>query len=509
MSSGNATLDLVRRFGIIGIMRQKSWKFWTATGLATVLVLLLGSALAYSFYYADRGLPNVSLAGEPITGMTKDEATQLTAERAEAVHVAVTLDGQTTEVPLAQLGYTVDTQKMVDSAFAGNASIFHRFNALFSPVDVQAQVTYDAAEQEKFTHQLVEEVGTPPSKGSVALDPAANTYVVSPGESGTSLDTEALHTAAEQAAETLVSQPVTLEIEQVDPLISTAQAEQVAVAANRIVETTVELTTTLNVYSPDQAEKASWVKIPEVFQDGAALTGEADETIETAVTIDPARVKEWVQTTTEASNDEPVPGLRNINSRGDIVQVVTEGESGWVANNTEALTEGLISALNAGDSFSQQIKYDEIENKEWEEQLIADGAENLAYQAAKGEKWIDINLSNYTTTAYEGATVVRGPVFMVPGAPGLETVTGKYAVWAKVANQTMRGDNLDGTKYETPDVPWILYFHGGYALHGAYWRSSFGYGGPAGSHGCVNMPVGEAKWFYDWASVGTPVVSHY
>ena len=74
----------------------------------------------------------------------------------------------------------------------------------------------------------------------------------------------------------------------------------------------------------------------------------------------------------------------------------------------------------------------------------------------------------------------------------------------------MRGNNADGTKYETPDVPWILYFHGGYATHGAYWRSSFGYdAGAGGSHGCVNMPVDSAKNLYDWANVGTKVISRY
>ena len=59
------------------------------------------------------------------------------------------------------------------------------------------------------------------------------------------------------------------------------------------------------------------------------------------------------------------------------------------------------------------------------------------------------------------------------------------------------------------DVPWVTYFTGSYALHGAPWRNSFGWSGEGGSHGCVNMPVSEAKWVYDWAPVGTTVVSHY
>lgn len=126
-----------------------------------------------------------------------------------------------------------------------------------------------------------------------------------------------------------------------------------------------------------------------------------------------------------------------------------------------------------------------------------------------GEKWIDINLSKFTVTAYQGSTVImQSP--MVPGATKTPTVTGTFYVWSKVPLQTMRGTNVDGSSYVTPNVPWILYFHKGYATHGAYWRTKFGYhAGANGSHGCVNMPVNAAKALYDWANVGTKVVSHY
>ena len=28
------------------------------------------------------------------------------------------------------------------------------------------------------------------------------------------------------------------------------------------------------------------------------------------------------------------------------------------------------------------------------------------------------------------------------------------------------------------------------------------------SHGCVNLPLAAARWMYDWAPLGTVVVSH-
>jgi lipoprotein-anchoring transpeptidase ErfK/SrfK len=50
-----------------------------------------------------------------------------------------------------------------------------------------------------------------------------------------------------------------------------------------------------------------------------------------------------------------------------------------------------------------------------------------------------------------------------------------------------------------------MYFYSGYALHGAYWHNNFGH--PM-SHGCVNLPVDVSKWMFEWAPIGTMVVSH-
>ncbi len=112
-------------------------------------------------------------------------------------------------------------------------------------------------------------------------------------------------------------------------------------------------------------------------------------------------------------------------------------------------------------------------------------------------------------TAYIGAKVVYGPIKMVNGSDKKPTVVGTFHVYYKRELQTMRGSNADGTKYETPDVPYISYFHRGFALHGAPWRSSFGYAGARGSHGCINLPVSVAKWVFDFAPIGTPVTTHF
>lgn len=121
-----------------------------------------------------------------------------------------------------------------------------------------------------------------------------------------------------------------------------------------------------------------------------------------------------------------------------------------------------------------------------------------------GERWIDINLGSYLLTAYEGNTPVM-QTYIVDGGWETPTVRGTFYIYSKLPSQTMRGTRPDGSEYITEDVPWVMYFYADYAIHGAYWRSSFGY---SASQGCVNLPVSTAAWLYDWAWYGTRVVVH-
>jgi len=120
--------------------------------------------------------------------------------------------------------------------------------------------------------------------------------------------------------------------------------------------------------------------------------------------------------------------------------------------------------------------------------------------APVGGRWIDVNLSQQRLTAYEG----QAPVFTTlisGGLPGTPTVVGRFAIQTKLAAQTMSGPG-----YWLPNVPYVMYFYAGYAIHGTYWHNNFGH--PM-SHGCVNVTTPDAAWLYGWASIGTPVVTHW
>ncbi len=114
-------------------------------------------------------------------------------------------------------------------------------------------------------------------------------------------------------------------------------------------------------------------------------------------------------------------------------------------------------------------------------------------------RWIDVDLSEQLLTAYEGNTPVHS-YLISSGLPATPTPVGQFRVWIK-----LRYDDMAGADYYIEDVPFVMYFYGGYGLHGVTWHGNFGH--PM-SHGCVNQPTDEAEWLFNFADVGTLVNIH-
>lgn len=466
---------------------------WVLLGLT----IMAGSATAaYASHFSSRALPGVSVAGVSVTGQSQEELAQALAERAKDVTISLNLDGTTSKLKLADLGYTVDHAATAAAAFAANTQISSQVSALFAPREVPVVVVADPAKTKTALDELVAQTGTPAHDASVALSEDGASFVVTADQPGASVDVSQVSKAATSAAETLISTRLDLKATVVQPRVTTQQAQQVAERANALAALEVSLRGRLDAHAPSAADRARWINIP------------SDDQGLGSPVIDDARVGEWIQTVSQSTEVQPVAGVRNVNTNGTVVSTPKQGVPGFKVNNTAAVTEAAIAALQAGQSYAGTFTYDSIEPT-YETRVIAPGAENLVYQAAPNEKWIDLNLSNNSVTAYVGSTVAMGPTYIVPGMPGMETPTGRFNVYLKYASQTMRGTNLDGSPYVAENVPWVTYFTGSIAFHGAPWRESFGWSGPGGSHGCVNMPVDAAQFIYNWAPNGTVVVSHY
>lgn len=458
------------------------------------LLVLLGSAgVAYVAYFSDRALPRTSVAGVSVAGMTPDAITSAVQKRFDDVSVALQTGDDVEPNSLADLGYTLDVEATLAAVFAPKSSWSSYATSLVSSRDVAAVLTADGATLDDLSLALVEQAGHVGSDAVVRRSKNKKSFVVTPAVIGQAVVMEDLRAAVASAGRGLASANVEVQFVDAPPPVTTADAEAVADAANVIVARRVAVFDGGTKHVASKVRKASWITIPD--KDGVPGPPK----------VKAAKVRKWVRALAEDARAAPTNGLRNVSAKGTVLSVVTQARDGRVVSNAKAVSKAAVQALSGEADYVGEFSYRTLAAT-WTDRTVAVGAQKLAYPATDGEKWIDVNLTRHTMTAYVGATVVKGPVSMVSGAAETPTVVGTFRVYHKNPMMTMRGNNADGTRYETPDVPWSSFFHNGYALHGAPWRSSYGY---AASHGCINLPVGVAKWVYDWASVGTTVVSHH
>jgi hypothetical protein len=122
-----------------------------------------------------------------------------------------------------------------------------------------------------------------------------------------------------------------------------------------------------------------------------------------------------------------------------------------------------------------------------------------AAPAVRESRWIEVRLAKQQLVAWQDGKAVMTTAIS-SGVRNTPTVRGSFRIRRKYASVRMRGPG-----YDLPNVPFSMFFHAGYAMHGTYWHNSFG---RPMSHGCVNMPTSKARWLYNWAPVGTLVVVH-
>lgn len=128
------------------------------------------------------------------------------------------------------------------------------------------------------------------------------------------------------------------------------------------------------------------------------------------------------------------------------------------------------------------------------------------------ERWIDVNLKEQTLVAFEGTRPVYATLVSTGKQSSVKdkdhrTPTGKWRIREKHVTTTMDGNGTAAgdLPYSIEDVPFVMYFHQSYAVHGAFWHQNFGV---QMSHGCVNLAPLDAKHLFFFADPPLPEGFH-
>jgi hypothetical protein len=219
----------------------------------------------------------------------------------------------------------------------------------------------------------------------------------------------------------------------------------------------------------------------------------------------------------------PLPQIKPEDWKLDVWQGATLGES----NVRAAPTTGadIVEVLPAGSSLTVRTWVKGEEVFPGADQWAQIGTNRFIYSRNIGRnapvlptpippnaptlgKWIDVQLTQQLMTLYEDRNPVR-VIVMTSGMAGWETPEGSYQILSRVPNETMTSGAIGAEHfYKLEDVLFTQYFtNEGHAIHFAWWRTPETIGRP-GSHGCLNVLLDDARFLWDWAEIGTPVLIH-
>ncbi len=158
-------------------------------------------------------------------------------------------------------------------------------------------------------------------------------------------------------------------------------------------------------------------------------------------------------------------------------------------------TEGALTVFEASRGIESSVTSGVSNARIWESLLAAE-TENRRNPSPY--TFVTVSESSPETLEVHRGNHVALSTPANTGVPGAETPTGIFPIFARDVSTTMSGTDVDGTKYDIPDVPWVNYFNGGDAVHG-YERGSYGF---PQSNGCVELPIETAKTVFGMLALG-------
>ena len=403
----------------------------------------------------------VSLGGVDLTGMTLEQAAQALNEAAAAYKLALSVNGTRLTVSAEELELALDQEALAKY-----------LEAVQNGTELPDKLfTYSGS---KLRSLISDKLNTAPKNATVSYNSSKKQFAAAAGANGTEVDAAAAESAAAAAIGMLEpSVQVKADVKKIAPeyTVDSEKVKSAVNTANGYLKVNLSYT-----YSPEggasstvalsTADLASFVSISESM----------------GVSISKSKIESYVSRMSDKHSGSDYKASFQTTGGSTIGLTVTYyGQR----INKSAMADDLYKCVTEGISGTRTAPYSAKSSKPY------------------GGNYVEVNLSSQKLWVYKnGEQVVSTSLVSGSVAEGHRTPTGVYSIYSK---QTDR--YLTGADYRSFVHYWMP-FLGGYGLHDASWRSSFG--GDIylydGSHGCVNLPSSAAKKVYNNVSVGTKVI---
>ncbi|MGH7241030.1 MAG: L,D-transpeptidase family protein [Candidatus Saccharimonadales bacterium] len=441
------------------------------TGVAAVVCMLFGVAGVYAINHSILPVQVANLAPTHQPASPTFRTALESATRNYRLTIT-TSDGSQKAYSLQDIGLSADVDNTLKSARTTHSLRFWR------PIRIPLTLKADPQKLQAFVLAHATVTSIQPRDAKLAIT-SGRTNIV-PEKAGYGYRLADGSTAIVQQASKLSSQPLKLSKGTIAPAITVASLATLQKQVDATLAQPLKLTINDKTTVVAPSDVGNW------------LTIQPDATGKLTASVNQPAVKAYLEQQA-APFTGSTPDTITSTDNGSSVQIAEQPGSATVTNE-QALVDQLSAHLldDKGQTLTLQI----------------DGTPGKSATIQTPAKWLLINLTTKRMYAYENTTLVRS--FLISaGAPATPTVVGTYKIYAKYASQDMSGENADGSSYFQPNVQYVNYFYKDYAVHGNYWRPLSYFGSINSSHGCVGIVDTDAAWVYDWAPIGTTVVTHY
>ena len=405
--------------------------------------------------------PSAVIGGMELIDMSLEEAAAALNEAAASYRLSLTVNGKELSLSAEEMGMALDEAALA-SFLAAAAEGSELSGSVF---------TYDRTALKSL---LGKGLNTAATNATVSFDKTKKEFVAKEGEYGALHDLEAAADAAAEALGMLIAAAqveVTATPITPDMGADSEAVQKVLAKANGYLANTLTYT-----FTPDGCETARETVGP-VTMSGFITVSESME-----VKVSKSAIESWAADMAEKHRGPSTSG-KFVTTAGSTVSLTVTYDGQKV--NKSSLADDLYKSITEGRSGERKAPYYGKSKKPY------------------GGSYVEIDLSSQKLWLYIGGEqIVSTKLVSGSVAEGHRTPTGVYSIYSK-----QRDRYLTGADYRSFVNYWMP-FLGGYGLHDASWRSSFGgdiylYNG---SHGCVNLPSSAAKKIYENVSVGTRVI---
>ena len=448
--------------------RKRHLALWLGIPAGIAVVALVASSLVLI-------APGTSVAGVPVGGLTPGAAADAVQKQlAETTVVLVGAEGDP-EITGAELGAFLDARALADRAFSRAPDVEHhdlvRRSHQRGRADRRGCRHRRSARHSPRSFRRTGRRDDRLRRRRPRASPSPRTCP------GSGVDVEAVRLALQAA---LADGETRVEVDatpvELPAVTSTATADASVASLNGMLDTAGFYVGAERTVPIDRAVVASWLSV-QPSGDGAF-----------EITADAAAIQPMVDGLAPLVNRGAENGNVITDSAGDVLREDAAGISGRELGDTSTVAPDFAAQLSTGNgAFALPVTE------------VAPVITTLA-PPHRGQPR---RAAHVPVRERAGRAVV---VHLVGNGRVQLRAPGGFRISAKLDSQNM--GNRDLTKapnYYTQNVPWVMYYNGDEALHGAYWHNNFG---NRMSHGCVNMPVDAAAFVYSWAPMGTEVSVH-